>query len=52
MRGKMRGKICCWDRGFFIAGRDFGFGERIGSGKKAKASVEFFSKIAFFGGRV
>jgi hypothetical protein len=42
----------------FIAGRYFergerlGFGERLRSGKKAKASVGFFNKIAIFGGRV
>jgi hypothetical protein len=42
----------------FIAGRYFERGERLGfdgrwrSGKKAKASVEFFNKIAIFRGRV
>jgi hypothetical protein len=35
-----------------IEGRDFGFGKRVGSGKKAKASVEFFNIDAIFGGRV
>jgi hypothetical protein len=40
------------DREEITAERDREFGERVRSGEKAKASVEFFNIFAIFEGRV